>query len=695
MSFSTSLPTMQYYSWLFGNGIPNVDTNHPQPLLGTASQAHTGLSQPLVTTTAEAHINDPQPLSGTTSQAEFTNGATQDGFQVDGMPNYLSSPSRQGATSELGMIGRDSPHLYFSPSRQPTNIADTPAHFSHDLPPPDACIRRSTTKAPVITNEARDGLMQLISQARPVRPDKSEITSSDPLLSLLSLQQCSDLFFERFNSTYPLIHGATFESSMVHPLLLMSIILLGATYGDKDAHLLAVCIHDVMRPLIHGSKDFGPRPKLWMLQTIMLVECFGKSRAGESQHDMSNIYHGLQINLLRRSDCHNANIPAWDESNQSLDEYWHMAIEAEEKRRLAMISFMWDTQHAILFAQILCLNASELKVTLPWDTAIWEATTAEEWLRLTRASPAPQQYLNVLQMYTDSCVSSAPLHLNALSRVLIFHGLMSLSWDFRRRDQTALNRDTPSNGVRWQTTISACYTKWKTDFDRYTKDVLSSLSNDSAQYAKFQRYAVANSAVYHTAQLILEVETADLQIHAGAKHITGRPVSDLDRQRSRARLNEFITRDEGKSVGRAGWHAARLIRDGVRKLDNWNVDDMIHFPWCLYLATLTCWAIQSSAIESRIDGLQKSLHAPMPPDRGLDDEDDVWDSETDMKALISALSRLDPASDTFAKDIWSAAGNHRPHGLLTCMVRHLSTIRWAVIREGMIVLKHLVAYQVR
>lgn len=355
-----------------------------------------------------------------------------------------------------------------------------------------------------------------------------------------------------------------------------------------------------------------------------------------------------------------------------------------------MISFMWDTQHAILFAQILCLNASEIKATLPWDTTIWEADTAEEWLHLRRKAPACPQYLTVLQLYTDPGASAAPSHLNALSRMLVFHGLMSLSWDFRRRDQTALNKNTAGTGVRWQTKIGACYAKWKEDFDRYAKETLSALPRDSVQRVEFQRSAVASSAIYHTAQLVLEVEIADLQIRAGAKHILGRPVTELDRQRSRARLNEFIARDERKSVGRATWHAAQLIRDGIRKLDNWDVDGMIHYPWCLYLATLMCWTISSAVAESGKEELRKSFYDSMHPDHVVVDDDDEWDSKTDMNALISALTRLDPARQTFAGDVWLAAGTYRPHGLLTCMFKHLGTIRWAVIREGSIVLENLI-----
>jgi hypothetical protein len=371
-------------------------------------------------------------------------------------------------------------------------------------------------------------------------------------------------------------------------------------------------------------------------------------------------------------------------------------------RRLALISFMWDTQHAIFFAQILCMNASELKVTLPWDTAVWEAETAHEWWEWTRASPAPQPYLTILQMYTDPHGSSAPRHLNVLSRVLILHGLMSLSWDFRRRDQTALKNVTATPAVasssssssRWQSKISACYTRWKVDFDRYTKEVLASLP-PTASAQRFLRFTVAHSAVYHTAQILLEVEIADLQIHAGARHILGRPVSELDRRRSRSRLDEFFyTRDGGGSVARATWHAARLVRDGIRKLDNWNVDDMIHFPWCLYLATLTCWAlytttVTTTAVSSAADNGFRPLESVMALEES-DNEDSEWDSRTEMSALISALSRLDPLKDdTFRKDIRAVAAKYAPHGLLTCMVKHLGTVRWAVVREGMNVLKDL------
>jgi hypothetical protein len=352
---------------------------------------------------------------------------------------------------------------------------------------------------------------------------------------------------------------------------------------------------------------------------------------------------------------------------------------------------MWDTQHAVLFSQSLCMNASELILSLPWDPAVWEAGTASEWFHLMKNTPPPPSYLSILKMYTNPSIAQPPAQLNALSRVVILHGLMSISWDLNRRDQTSLSLSVTNSSIPWQERISACYAGWKIDFDEYTNSVLSTLSFSSAHHAKFQRFTVANLAIYHTAQLILEVDIIDLQINAGAKHIIGRPVTSMDRERSRLKIAEWVRRDNGVKAGRAAWHAGRLFRDGVRKLENWNVDEMFHYPWCLYLSTLMCWTFHQAAMSSL--NIQDDVNiASMPihtQEEDADDEDSDWDSRAEMNALISGLTKLDPDKEDFTEKMWAAGGKYKTGGLVRCLVRQLSTVRWAVVREGMIVLRGL------
>ncbi len=99
---------------------------------------------------------------------------------------------------------------------------------------------------------------------------------------------------------------------------------------------------------------------------------------------------------------------------------------------------MWDTQHAVLFSQSLCMNAAELNLTLPWNEALWEAETPEEWQSVNSTEKPQLQYLAVLKTYFVPGPESRTLSLNALSRVLMLHGIMSVAWDLNRRDQTSL-----------------------------------------------------------------------------------------------------------------------------------------------------------------------------------------------------------------------------------------------------------------
>ena len=286
--------------------------------------------------------------------------------------------------------------------------------------------------------------MSLVDQAHPKSPEGTEITRDHPLLTMEVLQQWSDLFFTRFHVSYPLLHQATFDPAQTEPLLLTAVLLLGATYSNKEDHLFSICIHNVMRTQIFGSMAFTTRPILWMLQTILLVECFGKSRAGQLQHDMSHLFHGLLINLIRRSDCQSARCRTFNEGEADQDTKWRAEVEAEQKRRLALLCFMWDTQHAVLFSQSLCMNAAELKLSLPWDPALWEAETAEEWSAASSRVKSPPSYLSVLKSYINPGPTSRTPKLNGLSRVLMLHGLMSVAWDLNRRDQTSLGIYTNS-----------------------------------------------------------------------------------------------------------------------------------------------------------------------------------------------------------------------------------------------------------
>ncbi|RMZ86195.1 hypothetical protein DV737_g193, partial [Chaetothyriales sp. CBS 132003] len=232
-------------------------------------------------------------------------------------------------------------------------------------------------------------------------------------------------------------------------------------------------------------------------------------------------------------------------------------------------------------------------------------------------------YLAVLKAYMNPDPVQVS-QLNALSRLLVLHGLMSVQWDLKRRDQTSLGTSIQDGcgQLKWQDRLAQSYHAWKADFDTYCMNMTLSLNDNPAQKADFTRFSTATNAIYHTAHITLNVEILDLQIYAGARHIIGRPVTRTDQDRSRRVVKEWVKPGGSTPAAKAAWHAAHL-RDGVMNLENWDVNNAFHYPWCLYLATLTCWAFHFASVADREDGT-------------------VWHAKAEMNALVSSMTSVVP-----------------------------------------------------
>jgi hypothetical protein len=185
------------------------------------------------------------------------------------------------------------------------------------------------------------------------------------------------------------------------------------------------------------------------------------------------------------------------------------------------------------------MSAFELRTSLPCNPDIWEAETAIEWSKCAVGSEP--SFLAILKLYMCPTQSSAHPQLNALSRLLILHGLMSVFWDMKRRDQTSLGeydegicsyltepltRDDPGAvgpNAEWRPRLGNAYDAWKTDFDTYCMNMTMHLKESPAVKGEFTRFSTSTLAIYHAAHIVLHVEILDLQIYAGARHIMGSP----------------------------------------------------------------------------------------------------------------------------------------------------------------------------
>ncbi|BCR86033.1 C2H2 finger domain transcription factor [Aspergillus chevalieri] len=469
----------------------------------------------------------------------------------------------------------------------------------------------SRPRLPHLSEETRSSILGLISHAK-------DVNGASPLLSLEALQGYCDLFFSRFNVAYPLIHPETFNPNRAEPVFLAAVLCLGATYSSREAHQIAVGIHDSLQNQLFCHPDFSPQPDLWVLQAMLLIDCFGKMRAGPKQRDRAQLFHCVLIKMIRRSNCCVIQAPTIRSRPKDLEHAWIEAMDLEQRKRLAMHCFMWDTQHAVLFSQSLCMSAFEMRFPLPCDASTWEASTPEQWFQCAMKE-SNHPFLSALKGYIAPHAVHRPRHLNALARIFLLHGLMSLSSDLRRRDQTTIRSETPELAGAWKHRIGRSYDLWKIDFDA---DCMAMKLGQAANPRRFTGIKMAAHALYRSAHITLSGEILDLQICAGTPHILGRAVTQSDVERSRRNIPQWLQEESGVAL-KAAKHASLILQDAVMSLDDWDDADAFHFPWCLYLATLTCWAFHMP---------EEGHNVPNPCPQS--DED----AKTEMSSLIVAMT---------------------------------------------------------
>ncbi|CAI6331446.1 unnamed protein product [Periconia digitata] len=789
-SFNNPFTTMSNYNWLFDMDLSRQQQQQQQQQQQHQPQPHPQMQpmmpDPFASFQFNQNIHQPshafdlqldhmaadKPLSTDAHYGSLASHKTDSPQEVpppDAATALITPPltdgnhhpSRHDSMSDPHQLQtRESIHPEVDPDLLQPHQQPTTFQIPSDLERPMSLLQPSRC-LPIIDELARAQFLDLVDITQPVAPDGSVVTRENPLLSLSCLQTYCDLFFTRFNTVYPLIHMSTFDPSHVDTLLLTSVLLLGATYGEKDAHQVAVCIHDVVRPQIFANAGFSAKPGLWVLQTILLVECFGKSRAGQKQHDMSHLFHGLLINLIRRSDCQTIRSPTLEDATDDLEDDWRTWVEAEQKKRLAFLCFMWDTQHAVLFCQSLCMSAFELRSNLPSSQSLWEADSAESWHKLHKQQPPPPLFLSILKIYlnpsTVGGASLVPKSLNALSRALVLHGLMSIAWDMQRRDQTSLGvLDSSSNVLgNWQQRLASSYEAWFADYKSFCSTYLShfpspptTTSSSSSPstlppqkqkhqkvqnplVTEFHAHSASLTTLYHAAHILLHTPFLDLQIYAGARHILGRPVARADYARSSRVVKTWVSKHP-QQARNAVIHAARLVESGIGFLeDGSNGEDRAkeadvlaggrvwHLGWTVYLGSLVVWGVGYArpVALSFSSGHHRGAEAeaPRPPHRQngpenggrevgniydqLEDDDDdddedeiIWNPEAEMRRLLSRIlssSSSSSSSSTTCIPISKKGAN----GMAAVVSARLAKVRWAVVRDAMMVLRGLVCWR--
>lgn len=324
------------------------------------------------------------------------------------------------------------------------------------------------------------------------------------------------------------------------------------------------------------------------------------------------------------------------------------------------------------------MSIQSLHTSLPCSKLLWEASSEKEYRELIKEDGEISTLLTFVQKFVSSKNEMLSAPYDRLSFYLALHALMSMCNDMLHFDNRSIylgQVKEDDNWTPWRQHIAQSLETWKAKYDAFAMESVFNLQR-TPPYHIFQRGTMSLFALYHTAHIVINCEIRHLQTAAGAKSHFGHPVMSGDYDESCIWVRKWVNTSTA-SAGRAAWHAAQMFREGMLNLVNWDVHGEFHYPWCLYIGTLTLWAFhhfgaESNAMPSVCD------HAGPAKTAALKEG-----ARSKMNHLVATMASVTPVN------MDRIMGKCCTHGLTMEMAAYLRTIRWSAAYEAAKILEGL------
>lgn len=430
------------------------------------------------------------------------------------------------------------------------------------------------------------------------------------MMSLQMLQACLGSYWTHIDHQYPVLHRPTFDPNGAPDLLVLTQIALGAscldaTYGHsfrQTAFEWANFLVWHIRYKIYQEYDFGPPAKLWVFQTMLLLELFEKMYSTRELHERAHVHHATTIALMKRG----GSLQNLSESaakieqphtrgdfvgsvnmsgSNTTDTEFNKWISAEAMKRVAFMAFYIDTMHATIFGHVASMMPHEIRIRMPCDEDTWSATSfAEVKQRMHEARQARGNDVDItFEEALKRTLNGRSVQTTRFGRIGIMAGLLSLSWHLKLRDVHDSSVGIGKKG-NWAPKIFGAIDFWKHDFDSapIASTALDSGRNgingaitagniphtnggdcfEIVDVEPFPKAAVMieySSVLHHLAHMTMHCDMLDYQIYAGATVALGRNITSDDRQTATRKVRDIWA---PSASGRdAVWHALRFLSE--------------------------------------------------------------------------------------------------------------------------------------
>lgn len=523
-----------------------------------------------------------------------------------------------------------------------------------------------------VSEQKRQSLLQYVmqrfneigSQTTSAADIKNEIFGCDSeadthVLSLINIQNYINSYWENFHDQLPILHRPTFVPEKAHDFLLLAVLIMGASMMAKrngpcdSMSKISKFTNFVswnLRWQLFMHADSHPPAKLWVIQTLLILEVYEKMNATRVLHERAHIYFPTTLSLMRRGSALTGKQTSYTsrvqsplgspklgpstrfdavEQRRTLDaspeQWWNHWIAQEATRRVAFAAFILDATHAALFGHTPTLVIHEIKLPLPCDNTLWSSESPSEIgcveSSLHANGVTPISFLEGLR----KTLNGQKVHTSPFGRIALLAGLLSVTWQMHQRDLDRSTLGTESmSGVqeRWRPKLLRAFDWWKRDYE----DGIAHVRHAAFDWQKLglsrsggsddgDAFQSLGTVLYHIGHITVHISMPELCIFVGVKQILGRNVSSMEWKRTEAKIKEWVA-----SPGAIGgvFHALQLIKlillgqgesfYGQKSLRSVGVglspsfdassytrydacnDNLLTRAWALYYASLVLWA---------------------------------------------------------------------------------------------------------
>ncbi|ESA43081.1 hypothetical protein GE21DRAFT_6690 [Neurospora crassa] len=536
------------------------------------------------------------------------------------------------------------------------------------------------------------------------------------MLSRKMMQAYIVSYWLHFSDQIPILHKPTFSPDKTPNLLLIAMMTIGAAcldkaYGQKVTKAGAELSNFLawhLRWEMFQDPNCRPPAKLWVFQTLLLLELYEKMYSTRELHERAHIHHATTITLMRRgraligkSALDSPPNPRDDKTNGSRhsstsgmahtpDEWWNHWITNEATRRAAFAAFVIDSIHATMFGHSTVMVAHEMRLPLPCDDKLWKAKSSAEVGKIEAELMSQGKPIGFLDGLKRT-LNGQTVQTNSFGRTILMAGLLSVSWHMNQRDLqvNSLGATTALGGRdKWRTTLTRAFDSWKKEFDRALEEKRGDMADPYFFGVRGNETDVvfeSRVVLHHLAHMAMHIDIVDCQIFARAKRLLGRAIGAQDLSSATRRMKDQWA--PSAKARDATFYALQFLQSvllptgsGSPQSNGYSShmdeeysardDVLLNRPWVLYFAALVVWCY-GYALEGACPGL------PMPTTH--------QDAVRQMREYLIKYGSIQSP-----EDLKSMRGINQNTALLVVLKDTFRVTRWELLHEGATLLNNCI-----